>query len=193
VFEVVVQSPATPRACWPTTRASIEASDIGTRYRVLTNPAIVPAHLHLIGVLEELAWSPAPWALRLEDDCLVNRHVLANLASWPGLTSCDMGRLFVAAKPETPWRGSVAVLFRVRALPRLIWAIKKIAALDVTRSQDKLLHLASIKTECAVLDHDSPPLVEHLWEVPSTEALRWPHTRESASTCGRWTVDWLRP
>lgn len=88
---VVVQSAPGPRAAWGATKASIEASDIGTNYLVRSNPAGVRPKDFFLDLLSECESLDAELILRLEDDALVNRHILQNITHWEALAEPDFG------------------------------------------------------------------------------------------------------
>ena len=64
---------------------SIEQSDIGTDFTLLEHPEGQDMRTFFRHVLGTMADSGADFALRLEDDVIVNRHILHNLSSWSAL------------------------------------------------------------------------------------------------------------
>jgi hypothetical protein len=183
---VAVQTVAGREAALDRTRRSIEASDIGTAYCVLTHAPGQTVLAHCVAVLAELARSPAAYALRLEDDVIVNRHVLHNLTSWAALDEPNFGgawlyvprplmldRIRIGYGPMTrsAYRingdllgGSLGVFFRTKDLPAIIDTIRNGAEV----AQDWALSRA-IYTLGRVVYFCKPSLLEH--DVTSQSSL----------------------
>lgn len=61
---------------------SLKQSDVGDGFTVLEHPEGQDKRAFFRRVLETMADSGADYALRLEDDVIVNRHILHNLSTW---------------------------------------------------------------------------------------------------------------
>lgn len=97
------------------TIASIEQSDIGTDFTVLEHPEEQDLRTFFRHVLEAMADSGADYALRLEDDVVVNRHILHNFSNWSALDDplFGAGWLFVPqAALSSQCRTSCGVKYR---------------------------------------------------------------------------------
>lgn len=103
------------------TRASIEASDIGNRYTTAidTNfwkfPADYPKlqlwwEEHMLKMADLALANNCLWMLRLEDDIVVNKHIVHNVSSWPALNDPFFG---------------IGTLFYPNYWERIPWAFKK--------------------------------------------------------------------
>ncbi len=78
------------------TLASLDRSDAEGRYRIEREPEGAIAFAHHVAAFEraEKACQGADGArlvLRLEDDVIVNEHILHNLSTWPALREPDFG------------------------------------------------------------------------------------------------------
>ncbi len=205
IFVAVQTCPQRREARVPTLD-SIERSDIGSRYelleqlvppppenetprqrrrrlRTLARRVPPPATLvmeHLRRVLQTMYDSGAEYCLRLEDDILVNRHVLHNLSTWPALEDRDFGAGWLfCTKPllddrlrvrrsrgsGTPYRAckemfaALGVLFRRNMIPEVLRRLKGPA-------QDIGLSTAVWKSGKRCFFH-VPALVENRVELPS--------------------------
>lgn len=205
---VIVQS-VPERPSWPETRASIEASDIGTAYEVALQRPDVEPRGHFLELLDRAARAPTPWILRLEDDVLVNKSIIHNLETWPakddprfgigwlfdagGTTRTTHDRMYQRPGKDRWHRGKLhccqGVIMRTEDIPEL----RKACAAWFERhpgrlSQDIALSETVTAMGRAICVH-GPPLVEHLANYPSTlgnARMRW-HTTE-----GAFRSDWRR-
>lgn len=206
---VIVQS-VPGRPSWRETRLSIEASDIGERYKLAQQQPNVAMRDHFLGLLDRAASARTPWVLRLEDDVLVNRHIISNLESWPakneprfgigwlfdpgGTTRTVHDRMYQRPGKDRWHRGklhcSQGVLMRTEDIPELR---KRCAAWfdeqkDPGGRQDIALSESVMAMGREICVH-GPPLVEHLVNYQSTlgnARMRW-HTTE-----GAFKLDWRR-
>lgn len=198
---VIVQS-VPGRLSWPETRRSLEASDIGERYEVAQQrPELTPRE-HFLELLDGAALAPTEWVLRLEDDVLVNRHIISNLESWPAKTDPRFGigwlfdpggttrtthdKMYQRTGKDRWHRGRLhccqGVLMRTAEVPELRAHAERWFALNPGRlSQDLALSEAVQAMGREICVH-GPPLVEHLVNYQSTlgnARMRW-HTTEGA-------------
>lgn len=181
---------------------SIEASDIGLNYHLCVNPPGMPKREHWRQTHELAAAAATELVLVLEDDCLVNRHILRNCASWKWPREkryaagwlYSPGGLFGGADTwyckDTHWYGTVGVLYKRALLPQL-----------VTRALHWMQNRKSDSWDCAIsaavlaggwgLRVHGPPLVEHQLDAPSK--LNHHHTYWFGTTRGHFKADWKRP
>ena len=96
---VFVQSHAGREPVLNGLRASLEASDVGTDYRVMMHPSGRTVVEHFLDVLGAMRDSDADLVLRLEDDALVNRHLRHNLTTWPAVHRPDFGAGWAMSPP----------------------------------------------------------------------------------------------
>lgn len=88
---VIVQSVAGRGVVWERSRASIEASDIGTDYEVMVHPPGITVLAHFRTIMERARQAPTRLVLFLEDDALVNRHILHNVTAWKDVDDIRFG------------------------------------------------------------------------------------------------------
>lgn len=213
------------------TLQSIENSDIGTRYSLLEHPLpaepgpALPTSLrllqqrairrrprlyksrrimeHLRHVLHVMYDSGAPYSLRLEDDVLVNRNILHNLATWPALgeESFGVGWLFCSEAllkarrsvgygraSKTPYRNSremfasLGILFPRAVIPQVLGKL-------TGYSQDLAISRAVWDCGRRCFFH-VPALVENRIRVPSARGnVADPRYH---TTCGFFDKDFRR-
>jgi hypothetical protein len=82
---VIVQSCPERRQSREGTLASLRASDVGENFTVMEHPDKLPKCLFFASVLDTMAKAPTPYVMRIEDDVLVNRHILHNFLTWRAL------------------------------------------------------------------------------------------------------------
>lgn len=115
------------RSCF----ASIEGSDIGKGYKLSMHPPELSKDEHWRATHELAARASSEFVLVLEDDAIVNRHILWNIETWRWKHHRDFGAGWVYnpggySQVDTWYRGNrawamtVAVLYRTETLPRLI-------------------------------------------------------------------------
>ena len=101
------------------TLASLEASDVGKNYEVVRQPEGECCVNYYVRAMKRFC-RDYDWILRIEDDTIVNRHLLHNVCTWPaphGEPKFGMGFLSVThpvlkdaahigygEKHKTPWR-----------------------------------------------------------------------------------------
>lgn len=196
------------RSSWPETRASIEASDIQQSFLLEQARDKTPRE-HFLHVLQIMSQSQAPWAVRLEDDVLVNRHILHNVRSWNaknehrfgagwlfdpgGTTRTTHDRIYQRLGSDRWHAGQLhccqGVLLRTEDIPRLRNLCK--AWFDANPgklAQDLALSRAVAAAGKSICVH-APPLVEHLIRYSSTLG----HARmRSHTTEGAFQLNWKR-
>lgn len=76
---------------------SIRQSDVGDDFTVLEHPEEQDKRAFFRHVLETMADSGADYAIRIEDDAIVNRYILHNFSTWPAINDplFGAGWLFV--------------------------------------------------------------------------------------------------
>ena len=72
-------------------RASIEASDIGRSYEWHEHPAGLTVLEHFRAIMARAVTAESRLVLFLEDDALVNRHIVHNLTTWPDVDDARFG------------------------------------------------------------------------------------------------------
>lgn len=184
------------------TRASIEASDIGTDYTWCEHPTGVTAYEHWSATFQRMATSEAPLVVLFEDDCLVNKHLIQNVRSWswPDHPEFGAGWLYnpggyCAGKDvwytgAPGWYGTVAVLYWRDDVLDILKVAQEWMAHNKTRTGwDCAVAWAVNKLRLKIRAH-GPPLVEHQHEAPSL--LDHQHSWSFGSTRGTWQEHWLR-
>lgn len=209
MIDVFVQA-VRGRSSWETTQASIEASDIGERYVVSYQGERTTPRQHFLHLMATMAESKSPWVLRLEDDVLVNRHILENIKTWKAKNEKDFGAgwLFDAGGTtrtthdkiyqrlgKDRWHGGQlhccqGVLLRTEDIGRL----RSICAQWFEANLGELGQDIALSRAVAVLGRricvHAPPLVEHQIQFRST--LGHANTR-SHTTEGAFQLEWQRP
>lgn len=196
MIPVFVQAAPGREEAWARSKASIEASDIGTNYERRENPPDVHMRDHFMNLLREMSECEADLMIRLEDDAIVNRHILHNVKTWPDVNLSDFGCgwLFAPGRQKGRWDGShihasIGVVFRKDRLPAIIQRCEKWFERRGGQEQDLALSRSVWLMEKRVYIHD-PPLVEHPLDVPS--AMGHQHTILFGTTSGRFKIDWRR-
>jgi hypothetical protein len=212
---VVVQAARTARVTWKPARQSIEASDIGKNYEWIENPPGMRPKDFFIELLKHCATLDAEWIVRLEDDCLVNRHLIHNVTHWEALAEPDfgVGWLFVPkghsrtadSAPTQHDRmhrnhkslrahrgvlhGSIGVVIRRTDIP---WIIEAVTAWNKRNGDpagfDISLSDAIDQRPGKTLYLHQPPLVEHQFGPSSLGHLE----AERVSTGGKFSEDFRR-
>lgn len=181
---------------------SIESSDIGPDYTVCCNPPGVARREHWRATHELAAQANSDLVLVLEDDCLVNKHILYNCRTW----KWPRDRLYAAGwlyspgglfggrdvwyTKDTEWYGTVGVLYKRSELPRLIDRAMRYMQDQGTNAWDLAMARAILCGGRRLRVH-GPPLVEHLYKCPS--ALSHKHNYWFGSTRGQFRARWKRP
>jgi len=197
---VVFASPGRDDAharCWP----SIRASDIGERFTVSMHPEGMDKNEHWRKTHELAAEASSEFVLVLEDDVLVNRHILENIESWRWKHNKDFGAGWIYnaggySSKDTwyrgvrPWAMTPGVVYRTADLPRLI----ELAWKEMTKA-------SPIPWDCAIAsaaEHGGkrirvhfPSLVEHMNDVK--RVLGNPSMSPLRTSRGTFKVNWRRP
>lgn len=180
-------------------QASLRASDIGDAFTVLMHPPELKPEEHWRAVHERAAKAKSEFVLVLEDDVLVNAHILHNIETWRWKHDervFGAGWLYNAGgysqkdcwySGDWEWHGTCGVLFKTARLPFLIehaWP----------RIVDGKPWDCSLAWACHLegrrIRVHAPSLVEHLWGLPSKIGTVSGSRRNSGGT---FKQDWRRP
>lgn len=198
-MEVVVFAAPGRTLAHERTFASIEASDIGRNYEVSMHPAGMDKNEHWRRTHELAASAKSEFVLVLEDDVLVNRFILENIASWGWKHNTDFGAGWVY-KPggycgnrdvwysgKRPWAMTPGVVYKTSDLPRLIEI-----AMGVMRTMpwDCAMAWAATDGGRRIRVH-APSLIEHQNDVPSV--LGNPSQSPLRTSRGTFEEEWRRP
>lgn len=194
---VLVQSVA-GRASWSLAQESIEASDIGKDYGVSLNPPDMTARQHFVSVLQQLSLASTPIAIRLEDDCIVNKYLLHNVLSWEDIEETDFGVgwlfspiPFAGRWPRAEFSGAIGLVFRTEHLPELVQQVEQWYEENPSKigkgHDDLAISHAVWRAGRRIYVHD-PSLVEHQWDTPSMSGNHY--TVETGTTNGRFSPEW---
>jgi hypothetical protein len=186
------------RAAWPRSRASIEASDIKQNYELMLHLRGFTIGEHFLATLLCALDAPTELILRLEDDAVVNQHILHNLWTWPDWKRPDFGAgwAFCPVAQRGRWmareiHGSVGVLLKRSALPAIIKRCEAELREQPDRTdQDLMLSRAVRDSGLFVYLHNYPCLVEHPIDEPSSLDHR--HTSIAGTSSGRFSSSWRR-
>jgi hypothetical protein len=173
--------------CFP----SIEESDIGTNYTVCKNPPGVGAKAHWKSTHERAASSDAEFVLILEDDVLVNRHILHNCRTWKWKHHRDFGAGWLFRPggvwglndvwfPGHKWYCTQGVLYPTKLLPKLLrmaWATMQARG----EPWDVAISHSVWQAKKRIRIH-GPTLVEHIVVAPSAIGNPIVNFRSSNST-----------
>lgn len=190
------------RPKWPVTRASIEASDIGTAYQRSLQPPDLTPREHFLRLLRRMADVRTPLVLRLEDDALVNRHILHNVRTWLALDDprfgagwlfCPLDRPYGGLWDRSELHGSVGVVLRTEDIPRLIPRVERWFDEHERRlSQDIALSRAVWLSGKRLFLH-RPALVDHQAGGKSSVAASVQDAPVQAiRTCAGFDGEWRR-
>jgi hypothetical protein len=186
---------------------SLLAADVKATW--LFNPAL-PMPARRTGQLEHLHtlshWSTEEHVLVLEDDAIVNEHLLWNVQTWPALRHPDFGAgwlwnpggyagfdCWYNGTPE--WYGAVGVVYRTKDLRRLVdWM-----CLNPLLKPSERVEYHPLDVELSAAVHRGlgkkirvhyPALIEHLDDLPSIVG-NTPNPRQRTS-CGTFDPTWKR-
>lgn len=196
MISVVVQAVPDRGEAWERCRSSLEASDI-EHFWALEQPPERTIGQHFIRILKWALDSSNEFTLRLEDDAIVNQHIIHNLSTWPEIKNADFGAgwAFSPVTNRGKWQkrelhGSVGVLLKRSVLPRIIERCEVELNKQPDRTdQDLMLSRAIFDSGLRIYIH-YPCLVEHPIDVPST--LGHKHTRAAGTTSGKFKSSWRR-
>lgn len=83
------------------TLASLDASDAAGRYEIMRQPEGVDRDVFYMDTLRDIASRPGiGWMLRLEDDTVVNPHLLHNVCRWGAVHSARFGAGWLSVTRE---------------------------------------------------------------------------------------------
>lgn len=184
---------------------SLQQSDVGRDYTVLQHQPGETVAEFFVRLLRTMSGSHRKLVLRLEDDALVNRHLVHNCTTWEMARQDDFGVGWLYSPPmsvldyiyqrrvNNPWRkrlvcGCVGTLFRTADLPWIIEGCERWFAQKGGDAMDFAISSAVYDAGRLLYLHD-PPIVEHRTEVKSSlgHAI-WPEH----STCGTFRPEWRR-
>lgn len=208
-IDVIVQAhpSRTETGQFDLTRDSIEASDVVV-YQTVVSDRRTHRYVHFLDILRRAAQSESDLVLRLEDDCVVNKHLLHNIRTWPALRDERFGLGWLYCPPAVPMKdedlwfkgnhlaGAVAVLGRPDYFRRLVPMLEEELRTGDHFRQDVSLMKAVHRTRRRICLH-CPPIVEHRIDIPSTKAAGDPsgggyYGPGLGTTFGRFKPDWRR-
>lgn len=209
---VVIQACPNPRPGLDSVLASIEASDIGTNYDLRFQPLGLTIREHFFDTMRSAATRGCDLVLRLEDDVLVNQHILHNLASWPaiddprfgagwafdpgGTTRSAYDRKSHCAVEKTRWVAclqaySQAVLVWTRDVEAICTGAQKWFATHPSICEQDLAISSAVLGAGKQHAIHGPSLVEHLITLPSQ--LNHSHKGIQAATSDKaFSATWKR-
>lgn len=197
VISVVVQAVPDRGEAWERCRRSIEASDI-EHFLVLSQPPNLTIGQHFLSVLRHALESPNEFTLRLEDDAIVNQHVIHNLRTWLDIHRDDFGAGWAFSPVTNTGRwmrreihGSVGVLLKKKVLPQIIERCERELLEQPDRTDQDLMLSRAVRDSGLFVYLHYPSLVEHPIDVPSTLGHR--HTAAAGTSSGRFKHSWRRP
>jgi hypothetical protein len=178
---------------------SIRRSDIGENFTMSEHPPGISAAEHWRRTHELAARAKSRFVVVLEDDVLVNEHILHNVETWrykhdPNFgagwlyTPGGYGRRDTWYQGTWEWYGTCGVLYQTSRLPFLIekaWERMEKRGLPWDLAISWACHLDGKR-----LRVHHPALVEHLNELPSKLGNASGGLRDSGGTFAR---DWMRP
>ncbi len=196
--------------------ASLEASDIGKNYTVMMHPEGMHRNEHWRLTHEHAANAKGEFVIVLEDDVIVNRHILKNVETWGWKEHKDFGAGWIYNpggysnrdtwyKGPRAWAMTPGVVYRTKDLPRIIevaWQqMSTVSPAQAARPGVPAIPASAMPWDCAVAyaAHDGgkrirvhyPSLVEHPNDLPS--ALGNPSESMLRTSRGTFDPDWERP
>lgn len=199
-IEVVVLAAPGRDAVHELSYASLRASDIGARFTVCENPPGLPPREHWRATHLRAAEAQSRFVLVLEDDVLVNRHILYNVDTWRykhDEKSFGAGWLYAPggySRRDTwysgtwDWYGTCGVLYRTERLPALVeraWQRIEKESMPWDLAISWACHLDGKR-----LRVHHPALVEHLNDFPSSLGNPKGGRRDSGGT---FSESFVRP
>jgi hypothetical protein len=185
-------------------RASLRESDVGENYVWCENPPGVDKVEHWSSTFARMAESDHEMVILLEDDALVNRHLISNVETWrwprdekfgagwlysPGAYKAGTDCWYTGAQPL--WYGTVGVLYWKRD----VIAIHKAACAWMHSQKSEAWDWAvawAVHHHGKKIRQHGPPLVEHQLDVPSTLGHNAQHCWANATTRGTFRGEWRR-
>jgi hypothetical protein len=190
--------PEAHRRCY----RSIEESDIGEDYTVCENPPGLGCRQHWKETHERAARSDRPFVMVLEDDVVVNRHILHNCRTWKWKHDQKFGAGWLFRPggvwgtnddwyPGYKWFCTQGVLYPTALLPKLIAIAWGIMQAPGREAWDVAISHAVWRAGLRIRMH-GPALVEHIVTVPS--AIGNPNSAQMGrSSNGTFSKSWKRP
>lgn len=196
---IVFAAPGRPEAhelCY----ASIRASDIGENFTISEHPPGITAAEHWKATHELAARAKGEFVIVVEDDVLVNQHILHNVETWRYkhdektfgagwlYTPGGYGHRDTWYQGTWEWYGTCGVLYKTSRLPFLIekaWERMQAHGTPWDLAMSWACHLDGRR-----LRVHHPALVEHLNQLPSKLGNAPGGRRDSGGT---FSKDWKRP
>lgn len=180
--------------------ASLRASDIGEDFQVSEHPPGIGAQEHWLRTHELAARAKSEFVIVLEDDVLVNAHILHNVDSWRYKHQQTFGAGWLYApggysRRDTwysgswDWYGTCGVLYETKRLPFLIETAWARMTGPLKQPWDLAISWACHLDGRRIRVHH-PALVEHLNELPSKLGNPTGGRRDSGGT---FHSTWQRP
>lgn len=180
--------------------ASIEASDIGTDYTVCEHPEGLTGREHWKATHERAAQAKSDFVVVLEDDVLVNRHILHNCRTWKWRWHSHFGAGWLFRPggfrglhddwyPTAKWHCAQAILYPRALLGSLIGHAWHRMHQPGRPCWDIAMSLAVWDAKRRIRMH-GPSLVEHLVNEPSVAGN--PQSYPARTSGGTYRADWRR-
>ena len=183
--------------------ASIETSEVGHDYTVCENPTGVSPAEHWHATMQRAACAASSLVLVTEDDVLFNRHLVHNVLTWkwPYNPQFGAGWLYSPGgyrhgkdcwydRHLVDWYGSLGVLYRTEHLAAITERSWQLFQERYAPSSWDCAIAASVHQLGRGIRQHGPPLIEHLWQLPSTWG--YPQEYTHRSTRGTFKLDWHR-
>ena len=199
-ISVIVQTCPARRELLPKTLSWIEKSDIGKNYTVMEHPEGMKLGEFFLRVIQAMTNVPTRYVIRLEDDSVVNSHILYNISTWPALREENFGAGWLFS-PDGPIR-DVSKLGRGKLTGELYRDFEYMhAALGI---------LVPTKLMPDIVQYAPPRspqdfyFTRALWamgkrlyfHIPSLieNQTRWPSARghQGKPTASTWSANWCR-
>lgn len=206
--ELFVQTVAGRQKALAQTLASLAQAGV-PEPRVVVHPPGIRLRAFFVQLLKQMAESSADYVVRLEDDVVVNRHLVKNILSWGALSEKNFGCgwLFVpdgvlrdgqrighsasgwAFRKNRLLHCAQGIVVPTRLLPQLIPLVERFLATAPGNAQQDLSFSAAVWDSRRRVYLADPPLVEHRIHTPSTLGHQPTQNRTSG---GRFQLDWDR-
>ena len=152
-------------------RASIEASDIGSDYEWHEHPPGLTVLAHYRAIMDRAREAPTRLVLFLEDDALVNQHILRNVSAWKDVDDSRFGVGWLL-NPGGAAFNIIDYIYGRRADGRGRWLRRP------------YLHIAA---GLLFRTADLPALLPHVYAWQDTQGGKFPHT-DLAVSQGVWRM-----